>query len=53
MAVREGSRCDNGEKPVKRVRVARHCGRCGEKGHSSCTYTVEIKDIDNSNTSKE
>ena len=53
MAVREGSRCNNGEKPAKRVRAVRYCGRCGEKGHSSRTYTVEIKDIDNSDTFKE
>jgi len=53
MAAREGSRRDNGEKPAKRVRVARHYGRCGEKGHNSRTYIVEIKDVGNSDTSKE
>ena len=53
MAVREGSCRNNGEKPAKRVRVARHCGRCGKKGHNSRTCIVEIKDTDNSDTSKE
>ena len=53
MAVREGSCCDDGEKPAKRVRAARYCGRCGEKEHNSCTYTVEIEDADNSDTSEE
>jgi len=38
---------------MKRVRVIKHYGRCGEKGHNSHIYIVEIKDIDNSNTSKE
>ena len=52
IAAREGSCCDDAEKPVKRVRAVRHCGCCGEKGHNSHTYTAEIKDIDNSNTSK-
>ena len=53
MAVREGSCRNNNEKPAKRVRVARHCGRYGKKGHNSCTCIAEIKNIDNSDTSKE
>jgi len=53
MAAREGSYRNNGEKPAKRVRAARYCGRCGEKGHNSRTCIVEIGDVDNSNTSKE
>ena len=53
MAVREGSCCDDGEKPAKRVRAARYCGHCGEEGHNSRTYIVEFKDADNSDTSKE
>jgi len=35
------------------VRAASHCGRYGEKGYNSRTYTVEIKEVDNSDTSKE
>jgi len=38
---------------MKKMRVARHYGRCGEKGHNSRTYIVKIKDVDDSNTSKE
>jgi len=53
MAAREGSYCNNGEKPIKRVRTARHCGRCGEKGHNFYTCIVEIKDVGNSDISKE
>ena len=53
MAAREGSCRNDSEKPAKRVRAARHCGRCGEKGHNSRTCTVEIEDVDNSDTSKE
>ena len=49
----EGSCHDDGEKPAKRVRAERHCGRCGEKGHNSRTCTVEIEDVFNSDVSKE
>ena len=52
MTVRESSCYNNSKKPMKRVRVIRYYGYCGEKGYNSCTYTVEIEDIDNSNTSK-
>jgi len=31
IAAREGSCCNDSKKPAKRVRAARHCGRCGEK----------------------
>jgi len=53
MAVKEGSCRDNGEKLVKKVRAARHCGCCGEKGHNSRPYTIEIRDADNSDTFNE
>ena len=53
MAAREGSCRDNGEKPVKRACAVRHYGRCSKKGYNSCTCIVEIKDADNSDTSKE
>ena len=52
IAIREGSCCNNAKKPVKRVRAVRHCSYCGEKGHNSYTYIVEIKNVDNSNKSK-
>jgi len=52
IAAREGSCCDDAEKPVKRVRAVRHCGCCGEKGHNSHTCIAEIKDVDNSNKPK-
>jgi len=53
MAAREGSCCNNSEKPAKRVRAVRHYGRYGKKGYNSRTYIVEIKDADNSDTFKE
>ena len=53
MAAREGSCRNNGEKPTKRVRAARYYGHYGERGHNSRTCTVEIKDVDNSDTSEE
>ena len=53
IAIREGSCRNNSEKPAKRVRAVRYCDRCGEKGYNSRNYIVEIKDVDNSDTSKE
>jgi len=53
MAVREGSCCNNSKKFIKRVRAMKYCGRCGEKGYNSCTYIVEIRDADDSDTFKE
>ena len=53
IAVKDGSYYDNGEKPVKRVCITRHCGRYGEKGYNSRIYIIEIKDIDDSDTFKE
>jgi len=50
MAVRESSCYNDGKKPMKRVRAAKHYSRCGEKRHNSCICIVEIKDIDNSDT---
>ena len=52
VAIKEGGSCNNSEEPSKRVRVGRHCGRCGEIRHNSCTYKVEIVDTENSNASK-
>jgi hypothetical protein len=53
MAIMEGSCYNNSKKLMKRVRTVRHCGYYSEKGYNSCTYTVKIKDIDDSDTSKE
>ena len=52
MAIREGSCYNNSKKLVKRVRVIKYCGYYGKKGHNSRIYIIEIKDIDNSDTSK-
>jgi len=52
MAAKEGSYYNDGEKLVKRVRVTKYCGHCGEKEHNSHTYIVEIKDVNNSDTFK-
>jgi len=53
MAVREGSCCNDGKKPAKRVCAVRHYSHCGEKKHNSHTYIVEIEDANNSDTSEE
>ena len=53
MAVREGNCYNDGKKPAKRVYAVRHCSYCGEKGRNSRTYTVEIEDVEDSDTSKE
>jgi len=52
VTVKEGGSRNDGEKPAKRVRGERHCGRCGETGHNSRTCEVEIEDIDNSEASE-
>jgi hypothetical protein len=44
---------DNSNRPLKRVRAERHCGRCSETRHNSCTCKVEIEDVEDSNKSKE
>jgi hypothetical protein len=50
---KEGSSREEGETPIKRVRAKRHYNRCGEVRHNSRTCKVEIKDVDNSEESKE
>ena len=52
VAVKEGSSCNDSKVPLKRVRVSRHCGRCGEIGHNSRTCKVEIVDTEDSDTSE-
>ncbi len=53
IAEREGRGCDIGEEPARKVRGARHCGRCGEKGYNSRTCKVEIEDTEDSDESEE
>ena len=52
ITVREGSSSKEGKTLVKRVRAERHCGRCGETRHNSCTCKVEIEDVEDSEESK-
>lgn len=52
VAAKESGSHEDGETPTKRVRVERHCGRCGETGHNSRTYNVKIEDIEDSNASE-
>jgi hypothetical protein len=49
---KEGSSCEEGETPAKRVRAERRCGRCSEIGHNSRTCKVEIVDVDDSDASE-
>ena len=53
MAVREGSYYNNSEKFIKRVRVIKYYSYYGKKKFNSCTYIVEIRDVNNSNIFKE
>jgi hypothetical protein len=48
-----GSRRDDSETPAKRVRAERRYRRCGETGHNSRTYKVEIEDAEDSDKSEE
>jgi hypothetical protein len=52
IAKKEGSSRKKGETAAKRVRVERRCGRCSKIRHNFRTYKVEIRDIDNSDTSE-
>ena len=52
VAEKEGGGRGSSKTPAKRVRAERHCRRCSETGHNSCTCKVEIEDADNSNGSK-
>ena len=52
IAKKEGSSCKKSEIAAKRVRAERRCGCCSKIRHNSRTCKVEIRDIDNSDTSK-
>jgi hypothetical protein len=52
IAEEEGGRRKESDKPAKRVRAERRCGRCSQIGHNSRTCKVEIKDVDSSNASE-
>jgi hypothetical protein len=45
------NRRDDSDRPLKRVRAERRCGRCSEVGHNLRTCKVEIEDADNSDAS--
>ncbi len=49
---KKSSSCKKSETAAKRVRAKRRYGRCSKIRHNSRTYKVEIRDIDNSDTSK-
>ena len=53
IAKREGEERNTSEGPTRKVRGAKHYRRCGEKGHNSRTYKVEINNAKDSNKSKE
>jgi hypothetical protein len=52
IAKKEGRGCVKSKMPAKRVRTQQRCRRCSKIRHNSCTYKVEIEDVDNSNSSK-
>jgi hypothetical protein len=52
ITVKEGGSHEDSKTPAKRVRAKRRCGRYSEVGHNSCTYKVEIVDVDDSDASE-
>jgi hypothetical protein len=52
IAKKEGSRCEDSETPVKRVRAERHCGCCSKTRYNFRTCKVEIEDADSSDASE-
>jgi hypothetical protein len=50
---REGSSCNNSNIAVKRVYVSKYYRYCSEVKYNTCTYTVDIKQLNNSNSSEE
>jgi hypothetical protein len=50
---KEGSSCEEGETPAKKVRAKRRCSCCSKVRHNSRTCKVEIEDVDNTKESKE
>jgi hypothetical protein len=51
IAKKESSSCKDGKMPAKRVRAERRYSCYSKVRHNSCTYKVEIENVDNSNTS--
>jgi maltooligosyltrehalose synthase len=49
---KEGSSYKDSKTPAKRVCAERRCSCCSEIRYNSCTYKVEIENVDNSTTSK-
>ena len=52
VAPNEASGQEEDNKPGKKLRVGRRCGRCGNTGHNSRTCQVEIEDAEDSDDSK-
>jgi hypothetical protein len=52
IAKKKSSSCKKSKIAAKRVRAERRCGRCSKIRYNSCTCKVEIKNIDNSDTSE-
>jgi hypothetical protein len=53
IAKQTGSCCKEGKTAAKRVCIGRRCSTYSKTRHNSCTYKVEIEDVDNSDASKE
>ena len=53
MAAREGSHYNNSKKFIKKVYIIKYYSHYSKKGYNFYTCIVKIKDIDNSDTSKE
>jgi hypothetical protein len=52
IAPKESSDQEEGDKPAKRVRGVRCCGRCGETGHNTRTCKIEITNGEDSDESE-
>jgi hypothetical protein len=52
IAIKKSSSYKDSKILAKKVRTERRCSYCSEIRHNSCTYKVEIEDIDSSTTSK-
>ena len=53
IAKRKGSSCNNSNMAAKRVRVSKHCRYYSKVRHNTRTYTANIEQLNNSNSSKE
>ena len=53
IAKKNGGSKEAAKQPAKRVRKERHCRRCSKTSYNLRTCTIEIIDLDNSNTSNQ